>query len=76
MGNCCLAELRDSYAATGRCILRSAGHGGAGRKGADFSAGFGDRSTKALAVQKQRDRLNSQNNPEGFFCSGRLGIRP
>ena len=47
-----------------------------GRAGeAECGAGFGGRSTKALTAQKQRDRLDSRNNPEGFFRSGRLNIR-
>ena len=38
------------------------------------ATGFGGRSTKDLTAQKLKDRLDSQNNPEGFFCSGRLYI--
>ena len=43
----------DSYAAQGEVHPeRSARCAGAGRRGAEFGAGFGDRSTKALAAQK------------------------
>ena len=66
---------RDGYAAMIKVHpTKECPGGGTAWRGA-YGTGFGDRNTKTLTAQKQKDRLYSRNNPEGFFRSGRLNIR-